>query len=110
VDRSSLPAPDITRGRDVGPVPPRTETEQIVAAVWGQVLGIADFGVDDDFFDLGGESLGAMHVVTKANKLFGLDLSVRTLFDLSTVASFARAVDEARSDDSRPAQLAAAAD
>jgi aryl carrier-like protein len=53
-------------------------------------------GVHDAFFDIGGESLRAMQVVTKANKVFGLDLSVRALFDTPTVAAFAQLVDQAR--------------
>lgn len=95
VDHNALPEVQIaTRESDMAP--PTTETEQVVAAIWCQALGRELIGVHDAFFDLGGESLRAMQVVTKANKVFGLNLSVRALFDTPTVAAFAQLVDNAR--------------
>ncbi|MEV6810776.1 amino acid adenylation domain-containing protein [Micromonospora sp. NPDC051296] len=105
VDRSALPAVDSTAARATAPSAPRTDTEQVIAAVWGQVLGVDAVGADDDFFDLGGESLRAMQVVTRTNKVFGLHLPVRTIFDASTVTSFAEAVDRARAAANPPATV-----
>ncbi len=96
VDRAALPAPERTRHVDVEMVAPRTETEQVLADIWRQALGRQDLSVYDEFFDIGGESLRAMQVVTRTNKVFGLELSVRTLFAAPTVATFAELVDEAR--------------
>ncbi|GIH03428.1 hypothetical protein Rhe02_14950 [Rhizocola hellebori] len=92
IDHSALPDTKI----ETDMAPPETETEQVVAAIWCQALGRELIGVHDAFFDLGGESLRAMQVVTKANKVFGLNLSVRALFDTPTVAEFAQLVDDAR--------------
>jgi nonribosomal peptide synthetase protein BlmX len=97
VDRASLTAPERTPNRADGErVAPASDTEHMLAAIWAQVLGIEDIGATDDFFDLGGESLRAMQVTTKANKLFGTGLSVRLLFESPTVAEFARLLDDAR--------------
>ncbi|MFC5288468.1 amino acid adenylation domain-containing protein [Actinokineospora guangxiensis] len=91
VDRASLPAP---AARQVtASAPALGATEQTLAAIWCQALGIDTIGRDDDFFELGGESLRAMHVVTRTNKLFGVDLPVRALFDAPTIAGFAAAVE-----------------
>ncbi|GHE27239.1 hypothetical protein GCM10017673_31690 [Streptosporangium violaceochromogenes] len=97
VDRALLPEPthaELTGGE--GYRPPRTETEQAIAAIWCDVLKLDRVGVADRFFDLGGESLRAMQVTTAANRVFGVRLSVRTLFRAPTVAEFAREVDRAR--------------
>nr|AGS49671.1 long-chain-fatty-acid--CoA ligase [uncultured bacterium esnapd14] len=96
VDHSALPEVQIGASAGSDMVPPSTETEQVVAAIWCQALERELIGVHDAFFDLGGESLRAMQVVTKANKVFGLDLSVRVLFDTPTVAAFAQLIDNAR--------------
>jgi nonribosomal peptide synthetase protein BlmX len=96
VDRNALPEIQIGAAAGSDLSPPTTETEQVIAAIWCQALDRELVGVHDAFFDIGGESLRAMQVVTKANKVFGLDLSVRALFDTPTVAAFAQLVDQAR--------------
>jgi acyl carrier protein len=63
-----------------------------VAAIWEQVLGVDGVGAHDEFFELGGESLRAMQVVTKVSQVFGIDLPVRTLFDAPVLSDFALAV------------------
>lgn len=96
VDRVALPAPEDTRSVEVELVQPRTETERLLTDIWRQALGRVELGIYDEFFDIGGESLRAMQVVTRTNKVFGLDLSVRSLFDAPTVAAFAETVAGAR--------------
>ena len=97
VDRASLPEPthaELTGGRDYRP--PRTETEQALAAIWANVLKLDRVGIADRFFDLGGESLRAMQVTAATNRMFGIKLSVRCLFQTPTIAEFAPEVDRAR--------------
>jgi amino acid adenylation domain-containing protein len=95
VDRTSLPLPDREARTGRRAVPPSTDTEQALAAIWAHVLRVDGIGAHDDFFDLGGESLRAMQVTTRTNNLFGTRLSVRTLFDAPTVEQFAHRVEEA---------------
>lgn len=89
VDRSALPAPHRPA---LSVTEPQTATEQFVADVWRDVLKRDRVGTDVDFFEVGGESLRAMHVVNRTNSLLGLDLPVRALFDAPTIAGFAATV------------------
>lgn len=64
-------------------------TEQIIAEVWADVLGVAEVGRDDDFFDLGGYSILAMKVLLRLRPLLDPDLQLVALFDHPTVAELA---------------------
>src|SRR6185295_4298629 len=93
LDRKALPAPDaVVRPRRA----PRTETERRLAALWAEVLGVAEIGAEDGFFDLGGHSLLAARVATRVKRDFGLDLSVRDLFARPTLAGLAARIEELR--------------
>ncbi|WP_156748205.1 non-ribosomal peptide synthetase, partial [Mycobacterium sp. 1465703.0] len=75
LDKRALPAPDykdVNRFRAAG-----TPVEEVLAGVFAQVLGVQRVGVDDSFFDLGGDSLSAMRLVAAMNKSLGAGLSVR---------------------------------
>ncbi len=74
-------------------VAPRTATEEIVAAIWGEVLGADRVSAEADFFDLGGHSLNAARVVMRIRKAFAVDLSLKDLFAHPTLASLARTVE-----------------
>jgi acyl carrier protein len=65
---------------------PRDETEQQIARVWKDALGIDEVGVNDSFSELGGHSLLAIRIVSELRKAFQIDLPVRALFDAPTVA------------------------
>jgi amino acid adenylation domain-containing protein len=96
VDRSALPAPDLSRRSSAGePVEPRTSTEAEVAAIWSQVLGVEKVGVHDNFFALGGHSLLATQVVSRIRQRFGVDLALRELFETPSVANLAEAIEAA---------------
>jgi amino acid adenylation domain-containing protein/non-ribosomal peptide synthase protein (TIGR01720 family) len=87
VDRKALPVPDMT---DVAVryVAPRTEAERTVAAVWAEVLGAQRVGVNDDFFQLGGDSILSVRVVSRL-RAAGLTVTVKDLFTTPTVAGIA---------------------
>lgn len=97
IDRSALPAPT---AEDIQPAhafaAPEGETERALAALWSELLGIGSVGRGDNFFDLGGESLMVVRVVSRMRKLFGVDMQVRTLFERPTLAGLAEAVDAMR--------------
>ncbi len=84
LDTRALPAPEY---QDAGGYrAPVTLTEEIVAGIYAQVLGIERVGVDDSFFDMGGDSLLAMRVIASVNKSLNAGVSVRALFEAPTVA------------------------
>ena len=65
-----------------------------MAQLWEDVLRVAPIGIDDDFFDLGGESLQAFALIARVQDAFGVSLSIRDLFAAGTVAGMARRVRE----------------
>ena len=94
VDRSKLPPPDDSRPwLEQGFVEPRSEIEELVAQVWREVLKVQKVGVYDNFFDLGGHSLLATRVVARLRINFSVDLPLRKLFELPTVAGLAEHID-----------------
>ncbi|MDX2971767.1 non-ribosomal peptide synthetase [Kribbella solani] len=70
-------------------VPARNTTEALLVSIWERILARSPIGVLDNFFDLGGHSLLAVQLVTKIRQVFGLELPVRLLFDLPTIAEVA---------------------
>ena len=73
---------------------PRDETEQQIAQVWQDALGIDEVGVNDSFSQLGGHSLLAIRIVSELRKAFQIDLPVRALFDAPTVAELSSYIKE----------------
>ena len=77
-------------------VAPRTETEEAVAAIWRESLGLSEIGVHDDFLDLGGHSLLATRVAARIEEQLAVETSVRDLFEQPTVAGLAGRIEERR--------------
>ena len=86
IDRKALPAPVFAAAPFRAP---QTQTETTIAGVFAEVLGVDRVGVDDSFFDLGGDSLSAMRVIAAINTSFDTQLPVRTLFDAPTIGGLA---------------------
>ena len=92
LDTRALPAPeyqDVDRYRA-----PASPTEEILAGIYAQVLGLERVGVDDSFFDLGGDSLSAMRVIAAINTGLDAGLAVRAVFEAPTVAQLAPRIGE----------------
>jgi amino acid adenylation domain-containing protein len=97
VDRRALPRPDGRRPEmDDAFVACRTPTEELLAEIWGHVLGVERVGVYDDFFQLGGHSLLATQVVSRIREAFQVEMPLRLLFDAPTVAGLAEHIDTGR--------------
>ncbi|WP_227998431.1 non-ribosomal peptide synthetase [Nocardia australiensis] len=86
LDRKALPAPTFTAREFRAPV---TQSEEIVATVFAEVLGVERVGADDDYFALGGNSLLATRAVARINDALETNVAVRDLFEASTVAALA---------------------
>ena len=85
VDRGALPVPPVTRRPYRAPV----GREQDLANIFGDVLGVDQIGLDDDFFELGGDSLAAVELLVMVDEQFGVQLPPSTLLDAPTVATLA---------------------
>ena len=92
LDKRALPAPEYTEADRYRA--PATPVEEILAGIYAQVLGIERVGVDDSFFDLGGDSLSAMRVISAINKSLDAHVAVRAVFDAPTVAQLAPRIGE----------------
>jgi len=94
LDRRALPEPEQARAEGVH-LAPRTPTEEMLCAVFAQVLGVEQVGVEESFFELGGHSLLATQVISRVREAFGVELALREFFKRPTVEGLAAAVDEA---------------
>jgi non-ribosomal peptide synthetase component F len=92
--RPEHPAAAVTAVTSTVPyVPPATDLEREILAVWSDVLGVTGLGVRDDFFRLGGDSLSASRVIWRVQRRYGVTVSVRALFADPTIAGFAAHVE-----------------
>jgi amino acid adenylation domain-containing protein len=97
VNRRALPAFDRTRpAHEQLFVAARTPTEELVAQVFAQVLQIDRVGIHDNFFDLGGHSLLATQAVSRMREAFAMEIPLRRLFEVPTVAGLAESIEVAR--------------
>jgi acyl carrier protein len=94
-DRAALPAP-VERGEGGAYVAPRSPVEEVLAGIWEEVLALQRVGVEDDFFALGGHSLGGAQVISRVLKAFSVELPLRLLFEHPTVAALAAEVERLR--------------
>ncbi|MFI2353037.1 amino acid adenylation domain-containing protein, partial [Streptomyces sp. NPDC019443] len=96
LDRSALPLPDGGwRVESGGFVAPATTTEELLAGLWEQLLGVERVGVTDNFFELGGHSLLATRVNSRIRELLAVDVPLSALFDHPTVRELAVVIDGA---------------
>ncbi|WP_077103551.1 non-ribosomal peptide synthetase [Mycobacterium terramassiliense] len=100
IDRAALPEPEVGSGGAFRE--PDTATERGVAGLFAELLGRERVGADDSFFDLGGHSLLATKLVAAVRNTFGVDLGVREIFELATVARIAEQIDTRERDSARP--------
>jgi acyl carrier protein len=89
---AALPEPDADALPDTTFVAPRDAIEQRLCVIWEQVLEVGRVGVEDHFFDLGGHSLHATQLASRASEAFSVRVRTRDLFDRPTVAALAQRI------------------
>jgi amino acid adenylation domain-containing protein len=90
VDRRGLPAPDRNRADlDSTYLAPQNKAQEVLVTIWEEILGVKGIGVNDNFFDLGGNSLQAADFMNRLQEIGGEFVHIVTLFDHPTVADLA---------------------
>ncbi len=96
IDRRMLPPPDWSGpGLAEGFIAPRTPVEEMLAAIWSEVLGVERLSIHDNFFELGGHSLLATKVISRIQDALGIELALSSLFESPTVAGLAEKIEAA---------------
>jgi glyine---[glycyl-carrier protein] ligase len=87
LDRRALPEPDFIQASYRAP---RTPEEQVLAEAFAEVLGLDQVGIDDNFFERGGQSLLAARLIARIRALMGVEVPIQTIFEAPTVARLAQ--------------------
>jgi len=91
LDRARLPEPDVARPEmDKAYVPPRTTLEDFLTGMWQEFFGIERIGINDNFFDLGGDSIRGAIFINRLQEKLGEYIYVVALFDAPTIAELAQ--------------------
>ncbi|BAY73751.1 amino acid adenylation domain protein [Nostoc linckia NIES-25] len=94
VDRKALPALDkVLPEFEEKFVAPQTAMEKQLVTIWMEVLGLQQIGINDNFFELGGHSLLATQVISRINKNLDIELPIRRIFELPTIAKLAKSLE-----------------
>ncbi len=94
VDRLALPAPDGEITREQEYIAPRTAIELQLAQIWSSILNITSVGVQENFFELGGNSLLVVKLLSQLRQAYRVDLPVHCLFEFPTVAGIAQVIEK----------------
>lgn len=95
LDRQALPEIDRADAPGTAYVAPGTTTEELLADIWREVLGVGRVGVHDNFFELGGHSLLATQVIARVHEALEVDISMRQLFAAPSIAALAVVIEGA---------------
>lgn len=96
IDKKALCAYNKSIGTGVLYAAPENETEEKLLGIWEQIFENKKIGIDDGFFDLGGHSLKAAVLLTKINKVFGADVTLKDVFKSPTIRSLASNINDAK--------------
>ncbi len=93
LDRKALPRPQPSTSVEDRYAPPETDTQKTLATLWQGLLNLSRVGIDDDFFELGGDSLCSVHLFHEINQRFGCELPLSTLTQQPTIRGLASVLD-----------------
>ncbi|MCP4653828.1 MAG: tetratricopeptide repeat protein [bacterium] len=97
IDYQALPSPDSVReGREAAGPAPQTHEEKVLAGIWSDVFGVETIGTHNNFFDLGGDSMTALAVLSRIRQDLQVELSAISVFELPILSDLARAIEQVR--------------
>lgn len=109
IDRRRLPAPVQERSSTETYQAPGNEMEKTIAEIWRDVLKVDKVGIEDNFFDLGGNSFFSILVVARMREALGIDIPVTRIFQYPTVTSLARCLRDGKTNRAVPRTIQARA-
>ena len=93
IDRKALPsAGQYMAENEEGVELPRTRLEEVLVSLWAEVLDLDEVGIHSDFFKIGGHSILASRLVARIRETFQVDLALRTIFEVPTIAQLAEVI------------------
>jgi acyl carrier protein len=99
VDRAALPSPQPRQEQSRKHVAPKSEAERLLAGIWSEFLGVREIGIDDNFFEHGGDSLMLVRVQGVINERLRRDIPVTTLFRYPTIRALSSYLAEGQKTD-----------
>ncbi|MCQ4921644.1 amino acid adenylation domain-containing protein [Tissierella carlieri] len=96
IDRRFLQNMELEEEYDLKKEQPKNEMEQILMDIWQEVLEHSDFGVNDSFFEVGGNSFSAIYASSKINSQFNIETDFQDFFMYSTIRTFAKVLKSKR--------------
>ncbi|MEW9702949.1 amino acid adenylation domain-containing protein, partial [Paenibacillus sp. SI8] len=94
LDRRALPVPDTAAARAEAYVAPQSSTEWELAEIWSEVLGAGQVGTQDNFFQMGGDSIKLIRLSNRIHQVFGTEARLKDLYAYQTIGEFARCMEE----------------
>jgi acyl carrier protein len=97
LDRRALPPPQAGLSSRADGMLPRNAREQALLGIWQEILGVSSLGVDENFFELGGDSLHGVRLITKVEEQLKVRLQVIAVFQYPTIMQMAEAIEAQQS-------------
>ena len=104
LDKRALPEPEAISGQEY--IAPRNKTEQAIAGIFEEILGVSPVGIEDNFFEMGGHSLRAIRVVNQIEEKIGIRLPIKTIFTDPTVKLIAKEIEGRKEEEYIPIPMA----
>ncbi|OQX23230.1 MAG: hypothetical protein BWK80_27065 [Desulfobacteraceae bacterium IS3] len=96
IDRKALPKPEALMYEKISYEAPANEIEAALSVIWKEVLNLDTVGVNNPFFEIGGNSLSAIRIISRISKTFGAEISIKEFFEHATVRKSAKRIEMAQ--------------
>lgn len=105
LNRKALPSPDLAGMMAEQYVAPTSELQEQMAEIWQEVLGLEPIGIRDNFFQIGGDSIISIRLISRLNKIFEINLQVGQLYESNTIESLSQLIESGSAKQEEQQQL-----